>query len=103
MMRLDSWSLHKWVSPIEKLADISSKVLLKHEFSSWVQSFVAVETKHEIVKDKQWDSRGYALINLLAGIDHDAISTFTITAGCTNGHIGLPISASIETLENHDE
>ena len=57
--------LDKSVAAIEEFTDISTKVLLKHEFASGVQLLIAVKVEDEIIEDDEWDPSSNTLVDLL--------------------------------------
>ena len=95
--------LDKSVAAIEELADISTKVLLKHEFTSGVQLLIAVKVEDEIIEDDEWDSSSNTLVNLLRGVNHGLIVPVIPNYGRLDNHARLHVLPSVDQLEEDDK
>ena len=104
MVWLDSFTLHKRIPTVEKLADVAAKVLFEDELSTRVQFLVAVQVQNEIVKDEQRESSFYSLINLFDRKDHYFIlADLCVGSRSSNHHVCFAVSSAIETLTEDDQ
>ena len=102
-MRLDSRSLDERVAAIEEFTDVSAVVLSENKFATWVETFVALQVKDEVVKDEERHASDHAFVNLLTRESQDIFAVFGLTARRTHGHISLAIGAPVEALKDHDD